>query len=415
MGNPYISTEHIWSHLCELRPQLRQHVRVHVQVYRGEKWFLLQDELSSDHLRLNARAHAVVGRLDGKRSLKTIYKYLVENEFADISVVEIVDIIGRLQHLGAISNVLDKSTLELFKQYRDTRKNVQLNKLISPLFIRIPIFNPDKLLEKITPYTKYLAGTFGVLLWLLVVLPAIILSLQHWDDLAAAYSSDILKPANLVLLWLLYPVMKLLHEFAHGICVKYWGGDVHEMGITLLVFTPVPYVDASAATVFKSKQKRMVVSAAGIMVELFLASIALYVWLAASDGLLRDCALGVFTIGAVSTVLFNANPLLKFDGTARGERRWFLIFGAASLIYRILVLCFIVVFLSSKYLLLGVALGCWALTQQLVFPLIRSIKYLLLSAETACYRQRSSRLVWSSALVCVVVIGIIPMPSSTAL
>jgi len=451
MGDRYISAELIWSHLCELRPQLRQHVSVHVQVYRGEKWFLLQDELSSDHLRLNARAYSLVGRLDGKRSLKTIYQYLLENEFADLSVVEIVDIISRLQHLGAISNVLDKSTLDLFNQYRNTRKNVTISKLISPLFIRVPVFNPDQILEQITPYFKYLAGTFGLLLWLVVVLPAMILSLQHWDDLAAIYSGDILKPANLMLLWLLYPVMKLLHEFAHGICVKYWGGDVHEMGITLLVFTPVPYVDASASTVFKSKQKRMAVSAAGIMIELFLASIALFVWLTASDGLLRDCALGVFTIGAVSTVLFNANPLLKFDGyfifqdfievpnlmarsaqyyryllmryvfqfddqispvTARGERRWFLIFGAASLIYRLFILCFIVVFLSSKYLLFGVALGCWALTQQLILPFIRSIKYLLLSPETACYRRRSSRLVWSSAMVFVVAVGLIPLPSS---
>jgi len=314
MSDSLISSEQIWSHICEIRPQLRQHVRVHVHVYRGERWFLLQDELSGDHLRLNARAYALVGRLDAKCSLQTIYEHLVENELPDFSVDEAVDIIGRLQALDAISNVLNKSTLELFKQYREARRSVRIHKLISPLFIRIPLFNPNQILERITPWFKVFFGAYGLALWLMVVLPAVVLSLQHWDDLAAAYSSDILKPTNILLLWLLYPVMKLLHEFAHGICVKYWGGAVHEMGITLLVLTPIPYVDASAATAFKSKHKRMVVSAAGIMVELFVASIALFVWLGASDGSLRDCALGVFTIGAVSTVLFNANPLLKFDG-----------------------------------------------------------------------------------------------------
>jgi len=452
MSEQLVSTEQIWSHLCELRPQLGQHIDVHVHVYRGERWFLLQDELSGEHLRVNARAYSLVGRLDGKRSLKTIYKYLTDHESPDLSIVEVVDIIGRLQHLGAISNIADKSTMELVRQYRDKRKSARIQKLISPLFIRIPLFNPNQILERTTPYFSYFIGTYGVLLWLLVVLPAMVLSLQHWGNLADAYSSDILKPANLILLWLLYPVMKLLHEFSHGICVKHWGGDVHEMGITMLVLTPVPYVDASAATAFKSKHKRMVVSAAGIMVEMFVASIALFVWLGASDGLLRDCALNVFTIGAVSTVLFNANPLLKFDGyfivqdlievpnlmsrsaqyyrylikryvlrfdnqlspvTANGERRWFLIFGAATLIYRIVILFFIVVFLSGKYLLLGVALGCWALTQQLVLPLIKGFKYLMLSPETIHYRQRTSRLVWSTAVVCVVVIGLIPMPSST--
>jgi len=452
MSELSVSTEQIWSHLCKVRPQLAQHIRVHVHVYRGERWFLLQDELSGEHLRLNARAYGLVGRLDGKRSLKTIYDYLVENESPDLSIVEAVDIIGRLQHLGAISNVVDKSTLELIKQYRETRRSVRIKKLISPLFIRIPLFNPDQILERIAPYFRCFIGSYGVFLWLLAVLPALVLSLQHWDDLADVYSSDILKPSNLLLLWFLYPLMKLLHEFSHGICVKHWGGDVHEMGITLLVLAPVPYVDASAATALKSKHKRMVVCAAGIMIEMFVASIALFLWLVASDGLLRDCALGVFTIGAVSTVLFNANPLLKFDGyfivqdfievpnlmsrsaqyyrylikryvlkfddqlspvTASGERRWFLIFGAASFAYRVIVLCFIVVFLSGKYLLLGVVLGCWALMQQLVLPLVKSLKYLMSSPETARYRQRTGRLVWSTVVVCVLVVVLIPMPSST--
>jgi len=110
--------------------------------------------------------------------------------------------------------------------------------------------------------------------------------------------------------------------------------------------------------------------------------------------------------------------VLKFDDqlspvTAVGERPWFLIFGAASFIYRVFILFFIVVFLSSKYLLLGVALGCWALLQQLVLPLVKSIKFLMTSPETAPYRQRTGRLVWSSAAICVVIFGLMPMPSST--
>jgi len=452
MSESFVTTEQIWSRLNELSPQLRKHVRVHVHVYRGERWFLLQDELTSEHLRLNARAYALVGRLDGKCTLNTIYEYLIAHESADLSIAEVIDIIGRLQRLGAISNVLDKTTLDLVKQYRDKRRSVRLRKLISPLLIRLPVFDPDWVLERITPYFKSFFSVFGALVWLAIVLPAVVLSLQHWNDLGAAYSSDILKPSNLMLLWLLYPLMKLLHEFAHGICVKHWGGEVHEMGITLLVLTPIPYVDASAATVFKSKHRRMLVSGSGIMVELFIAAIALYVWLGASDGLLRDCAFGVFTIGAVSTVLFNANPLLKFDGyfivqdlieipnlmarsaqyyryllkryvlkfdnqlspvTAKGERRWFLLYGLASSIYRLFILFFIVVFLSSKYFLLGVILGCWAVVQQILLPLIKGVKYLLLSPETEPHRQRTQRVVGAAALTCVLVIGLIPMPSST--
>lgn len=452
MSDSLASSEDIWARLSELSPQLRSHIRTHVQVYRGERWFLLLDELSGEHIRLNGRAYGLVGRLDGKCTLRTVYEYLCANESPDLSTTEVVDIVGRLHRMGAISNVLDKTTLDMVKQYRDRRRSVHMRKLISPLMIRIPMFNPDKLLEKITPFVKPFIGISGVLLWLLVVLPAFVLALQNWNVLTNEYSADILKPSNIMLLWMIYPFMKLIHELSHAVCVKRWGGDVHEMGITLLVLTPIPYVDASAASSFKSKHKRMVVSAAGIMVELFIASLALFFWIGASDGLLRDCAFGVFTIGAVSTVLFNANPLLKFDGyfilqdlieipnllarsaqyyrylfkryvlklddqispvTAKGERRWFLAYGLASNVYRVFVLFFIVVFLSSRYLVLGVALGLWAVIQQFILPMVKAITFVLRSPETRYRRQRSTRLVVGGAVVAAIVIGLVPMPSST--
>ena len=452
MNAEFVTADEIWARLKELTPRLRSHIRTHVQVYRNERWFLLLDELSGEHLRLNARAYGLVGRLDGKRTLDTIFEHLSNTETPDLSSSEVVDLVGRLQRMGAISNVMDKTTLDLVKQHRDRRRSVRLRKLISPLLIRIPMLNPNKLLDRITPFVKPLISVSGALLWLLIVLPAFVLSMQNWNLLANTYSTDILKPANLMLLWILYPVMKLLHEFAHAVCVKRWGGDVHEMGITLLVLTPIPYVDASAASSFKSKYKRMVVSAAGIMVELFVASLALFFWLGASDGLLRDCAFGVFTIGAVSTVLFNANPLLKFDGyfilqdlieipnllsrsaqyyrylfkryvlklenqispvTAAGERRWFLVYGLLSSVYRLFILFFIVVFLSSRYLILGVALGLWAVIQQIILPLYKSVRYLLHSPELEQGRQRSSRLVITAAILGAILIGIVPLPSST--
>jgi len=452
MGESFVSVEEIWSRLADLSPKLRKHIKIHVHVYRNERWYLLQDELSGEHVRLNSRAYGLVGRLDGKCTLSTIYHYLIANESPDLSITEVVNLIGRMQRMGIISNVMDKSTTELVEQYRDKRRTMRFHKLISPLLIRIPLFNPDALLNKITPYFKNVLSTLGALIWLMVVLPAAVLVFQHWDALASAYRTDILKPNNILLLFILYPLMKLLHEFAHAICVKRWGGDVHEMGITLMVLAPIPYVDASAATAFKSKHKRMMVSAAGILVEVFLAAIAFYFWVGASDGLLRDCAFGVFTIGAVSTVLFNANPLLKFDGyfllqdaieipnlmarsthyyrylfkhyvlklegevspvTAHGERRWFIAYGLLSTLYRIFILFFIVIFLSSRYLLIGVALGGWAVIQQLILPLVKSINFVLRSPETAHQRSRSTRVVVGGLVATAVIIGVVPLPSST--
>ena len=123
-----------------------------------------------------------------------------------------------------------------------------------------------------------------------------------------------LEPASLVALWFSYPLVKLLHEFGHAFAVKRWGGEVHEIGILFLVFMPIPYVDASAASVFPGKHRRMVVGAAGIAVELFLAAIATFVWVSVEPGWTRHVAYAVMLVGGVSTLLFNGNPLLRFDG-----------------------------------------------------------------------------------------------------
>ena len=106
--------------------------------------------------------------------------------------------------------------------------------------------------------------------------------------------------------------MKALHELGHSYAVKRWGGEVHEIGIMFLVFMPVPYVDASESAGFQSKWQRAFVGAAGILVEIFLASLALFIWLNAEEGLVRAFAFNVMLIGGVSTLFFNGNPLLRF-------------------------------------------------------------------------------------------------------
>ena len=115
-------------------------------------------------------------------------------------------------------------------------------------------------------------------------------------------------------MWIAYPLVKGLHELGHGLTIQRWGGEVHELGLMLLVFIPVPYVEASAATTFPSKSRRMLVGAAGVMVELLLASLALLVWLSVEPGWVRDLAFDITVIGGVSALLFNGNPLLRFDG-----------------------------------------------------------------------------------------------------
>ena len=145
------------------------------------------------------------------------------------------------------------------------------------------------------------------------VLGVLLLALNA-EAVAQATRAHFSSGRMLLLMWLAYPVIKALHELAHAFAVKVHGGEVHEVGITLLFMTPVPYVDASASAAFPDKRQRIAVAAAGIVVEVLLATAALVLWLALEPGLLRDLAYAVIAVAGLSTLLVNGNPLLRFDG-----------------------------------------------------------------------------------------------------
>ena len=233
---------------------------------------------------------------------------------------------------------------------------------------------------------------------------------------------------------------------------KHWGGEVHDVGITLLVLMPVPYVDASSSWAFPEKNKRILVSAMGIVVELFLSAIAFFVWLNVSPGIISSIAFNALLIGSVSTLLFNGNPLLKFDGyyilqdaleipnlAARsknylaylikryvfnvshitspvsidGERRWLVIYAITSSIYKFFILFFIALFVAKKFLVVGVILVAWVLFNQIIKPIYTQIKFLISSPILQHSRKRAISIT-SFFVVCVLsVITLIPMPNWT--
>ena len=114
--------------------------------------------------------------------------------------------------------------------------------------------------------------------------------------------------------WICLAVIKIIHEFGHGLTAKHFGGEVHEMGILFLVLTPALYCDVTDSWLLPNKWKRIWISAAGIYVECFLASIATFVWWYSTPGLLNSLAMATMFICSVNTILFNANPLLRYDG-----------------------------------------------------------------------------------------------------
>lgn len=438
-----------WYRVAELRPRLRSHVRVHRHHYRGELWYVLEDRVSRRMHRFNPAAYYLIGLMDGQRSVQEIWDCAAHRFGDDVpSQQEAIQLLGQLHAAEVLQSDVAPDVAELLRRTRKGRPSLWLQNLRSPLAIRLPLFDPDRFLGRWLPWYRPLFGWTGALLWLLVVGAAIFASAAHWTELTENFSDRVLAPQNLLLVWLIFPLVKLLHEFGHACATKAWGGEVHEMGIMFLVLMPIPYMDASAATAFRQTRRRVVVGAAGMIVEVFVASLALFLWLEAEPGILRAILYNVMLIAGISTVLFNANPLLRFDGyyilgdliqiqnlrqrgqqylasvverrlfglktpevSATGaEKRWFVFYTIASFFYRMFIMFGIALFIATEYMIVGVLLAIWALAMTIVYPLARGVGYLLFHSRLRRQRLRALAAASAALGICGAFLFALPLP-----
>ena len=358
----------------------------------------------------------------------------------------------QLNATGLLQTETTPDSAELFARAMRVRRSGWLNNILNPLALRVRIWHPDDFFERSLPYVNWLIGWWGLALWMLVVLPAIVLAAQHWPELTANATRRTLAVDNLLLMALSYTVLKTLHELGHGYAVKAFGGAVHELGVMLLVFAPVPYVDASAASEFRSKWRRALVGAAGMIVEVFLAALALYVWLAVEEGFVRALAYSVMLVAGITTVLFNGNPLLRYDGyyilsdvleipnlaqratrywgylleryvfrmedfreffATRGERIWLLLYAPASFVYRVVVMLAIAIFVASEYLAVGVAIGIWGLYTGVLRPIEKALWHVIAGPHLQRDRKRGVATTFGALLAASLIFFLVPLPAFT--
>jgi putative peptide zinc metalloprotease protein len=438
-----------WYRVAELRPRLRSHVRIHRHHYRGELWYVLEDRVSRRMHRFNPSAYYAIGLMDGRRSVQEIWD-AAATRFGDDAPTqdEMIRLLGQLHSADVLQSEVTPDVAELLRRAKKGARKTWKQNLLSPLALRIPLIDPDRFLERWLAWYRPLFGWWGFLLWCAVVGSAAFTAAQHWPELSKDFSDRVLAPQNLLLMWLTFPLLKLCHEFGHACATKAWGGEVHEMGIMFLVLMPIPYVDATAATAFRETRRRVLVGAAGMVVEVFIASLALTLWLEVQPGVFRAVLYNVMLIAGVSTLFFNANPLLRYDGyyilsdliqipnlrsraqqylaylvetrlfglklpeseATRGERRWFVFFAIASFLYRTFVMLAIALFIATQYMIVGVLLALWALFASFVIPIAKGIGYLLTHARLRRTRMRALGV--SAAIVAslVLLLFVVPVP-----
>ena len=442
-----------WHNAAKLRPRLLPHSRIFPHTYRGKRWYVLQDSTGGKYHRLSPGAYALVSRMNGVLTMQQLWDDACSKGGDAIPTQdEMVELLMQMHSNDLLHCDVTPDTAELFERYKKRKRMKWKQWLMQPMSLKIPLIDPEAFLTRFAHHFAWLFSPRGAILWLLVVVPSILLAGEHWKELTLNLSDHVLSASNLVVLALVYPLVKAAHELGHGFATKVWGGSVHEMGLMFLIFVPVPYVDASAASAFRSKQRRAIVGAAGMLAEVFLAAIAMYVWVLVEPGVVRAVAFNVMLIAGVSTVIVNGNPLLRYDGYyiladliempnlgQRGqkyltylsdrylfgakeiespdetlpEKRWLAGYTVLAWFYKIFITISIIMFVASEFFIFGVILALWAAFGLIVMPLWKGGKHLLESATLHRYRARAIKLV-ISFVVFVLLFGLfVPMPLRT--
>jgi putative peptide zinc metalloprotease protein len=439
--------------VAQLRPQIQPHIDVHRHRYRGTTWYVLHDQMTGRVHRFTPATYLLIGRMNGEQTLDDIWKSaaIALGENAPTQD-EVIRLLSQLHSSDLMQSDDASETSELLERLNKRRWNLLARNFKNPLVITLSLLDPDMILSRLVALAQPLGARFFVALWLALVLPAMVLLALHAHEWSASLPERTLAAENLLLLAMVFPVVKLLHELGHGLMVKAFGGAVHDAGVMFLVFVPVPYVDASASLSFRSKYRRALVGAAGMLVEFAVAAIAFYVWLFAEFGLVKAIALDVILIAGFSTLIVNGNPLLRFDGyyilsdlleipnlgsrstrywgttlerllfdvkthrassVSRSERPWLLIYAPLAYIYRVVVFVGIALFVSIEYLAVGVAIAIWSLVISFVLPIGRIVHHLLTSPMLKGRRGRALGISGLGCLTLIALIMLVPAPLAT--
>ncbi len=439
-----------WYRVAGLRPRLAAQAAIHRQVYRGQVWHLLQDVSTQNFYRLGPSSYRFVGLLDGRRTVHEIWHILNEQLGDDAPTQdEVIRLLSQLHTGNVLLSDFPPDVEEMFKRHQKLRSAKVKKYLLNPLFARIPLFDPDRFLKRWAPHVKPLFSWWGAVVWLAVVGSAVLAALAHWTELTSEITDLILAPDNLLYLYLSFAVIKGVHEFGHGFACRVQGGEVHEMGIMFLVFTPVPYVETSSSWAFPSKQARLLVSSAGMLAELFVAAIAVFVWINVEPGLVRSLAYNAIFLASVTTVLFNGNPLLRYDGyyilsdvlempnlrkrasdylkylierylfglktavsmpDTASEIFWLLFYGIGSFVYRIFISIAIILFVADMFFFIGVLMAAMVTITWGIVPLFKAGTYVLTSPKLAEVRSRAVFVTGVFLALVLIPLSFLPVP-----
>jgi len=440
-----------WHRVRDVRPRLADDVVINRHVYRNRPCHVLQRRSTNVCHRLDTASFELVARLDGRTSISELWDRMLLELDADAPTQDALTTLMAELHAAELLVVDGRvPTEQLFERREKRRARERRERHTNPLYLRFALHDPDGWLTHCTPLAHAIFSRTVFLLWLALLGSAIAALIVHGDEFARAVANpDLLSPRTALLFVLVYPPLKLLHELGHALAIKRAGGAVHEIGVALMVLMPLPYVDASASAAFPDKADRMLVSAAGILVELAFAALGALLWVGAT-GVLGEIGFVLLLSGGLSTLLLNGNPLLRFDGyylladwleipnlatrsrravfsalrttlvgkaddspvvEDRRERFWLFGYGVSSASYRTGLMLWIAWWLSGRFFVFGLALAVFAIVMSVLVPLARG--FAAVQRDPALHDRRPLVLLMAVPAVLVALVSWLPLPHAS--
>ncbi|TWT30243.1 putative peptide zinc metalloprotease protein YydH [Posidoniimonas corsicana] len=442
--------------------RVRPDLQARRQKYQGNVYWVVKDPIALQYFRFEEEEFAILQMLDGESSLEEIAdRFEAEFPPQTIRAEELQQFIGMLHRSGLVlANAGGQG--EQLKKRRDERKKKELvGKMSNILSVRFKGIDPEWILNALYsfPPVRWFFSVPAMILCLLLVAAAATLVLVQFDVFYARLPDfqGFFAQKNWLLLAVVLGCTKILHEFGHGLSCKHFGGECHEMGVMFLVLTPCLYCNVSDSWMLPNRWHRAAIGAAGMYVEVVLASICTFIWwFTDPSSMLNNICLNIMFVSSVSTILFNANPLLRYDGyyilsdvleipnlrqkassiltrklgkwclgleepddpfLPKRNQGWFAAYTVASAVYRWVVVLSIIYFLNKVFepyglKPLGQAIAAMAIYGMLVMPLVKLYKYFKVPGRMA--KVKKLRMLASFAIAGAVIAGVllIPLPSA---
>jgi putative peptide zinc metalloprotease protein len=446
----------------------RKHVKLRVrtdlniapQKYEGRTYYVVKDPVSLRYYRFKEQEHFLIRYMDGQHTLDQAQKEFEKRFRPDRLTLEDLEHFGQqLLTAGLAQNDSPQAGQQLFDRRKKRKRTELLQTFTNILYIKIPIFDPERLLTRMLPYTRWIFTTWFLIASCLFMGAAALLVLTHFQtfyDRLPSYH-EFFNFKTVIYLWAALGVVKVIHEFGHGLSCRMFGGEVHEMGFLFLCLSPCMYCNVSDAWTLPNKWKRIIISGAGIYVELMIAALATFVWWnSPSHPFINYMALSLMVVCSVSTVFFNGNPLMRYDGyyvladwleipnlrdrsnryisrlvmehclgievqpepyMARWRRTLFLVYAVVSYIYKWVITFFILYWMANflkpyKLEVISTLLAALALGSMVGWPIARLSKNLYKRGRLP--DMKPVRVTVSAAVVAAALFGFffVPLPVS---